>query len=99
MCEQQLDVVGSMPQHLQGVYLRVGPNPYLKPVGGYHWCAFSRLCSLPACTAQARFCGLFTQSRLMHQAPALIYLQERFMQDGKTASTKSILLHYLTHVP
>jgi hypothetical protein len=28
-----------LPSGLEGVFLRVGPNPMLKPLGGYHWCA------------------------------------------------------------
>jgi hypothetical protein len=27
----------SLPSGLDGVFLRVGPNPLLKPLGGYHW--------------------------------------------------------------
>jgi hypothetical protein len=31
--------LGKLPPGLEGVFLRVGPNPLLKPLGGYHWCA------------------------------------------------------------
>lgn len=33
---QDLKVVGQLPSSLDGVFARVGPNPYFKPVGNYH---------------------------------------------------------------
>jgi carotenoid cleavage dioxygenase len=36
--ERDLEVVtGALPRDLAGAYVRVGPNPALKPVAGYHW--------------------------------------------------------------
>lgn len=36
--QQALTVVeGSVPPELDGAFMRVGPNPALPPVGGYHW--------------------------------------------------------------
>lgn len=36
--EHNLEVVaGALPPGLEGAYVRVGPNPALKPVAGYHW--------------------------------------------------------------
>ncbi|KAI8470686.1 MAG: carotenoid cleavage dioxygenase [Monoraphidium minutum] len=36
--DQELELLeGSIPQELDGAFLRVGPNPALAPVGGYHW--------------------------------------------------------------
>ncbi len=32
-----LAVEGSIPTELRGRYLRIGPNPYVDPVGPYHW--------------------------------------------------------------
>ena len=31
-----LPVVGTVPSSLNGVFARVGPNPYFKPTGDYH---------------------------------------------------------------
>jgi carotenoid cleavage dioxygenase-like enzyme len=32
-----LEVVGAVPEDLNGVYVRNGPNPQFQPVGRYHW--------------------------------------------------------------
>src|SRR6185436_4669595 len=32
-----LDVVGEIPDDLNGVYVRNGPNPQFEPSGRYHW--------------------------------------------------------------
>lgn len=32
-----LRVIGELPQDMDGMYVRVGPNPQFEPVGGYHW--------------------------------------------------------------
>ncbi len=37
--DEDLPVRGSIPLSLNGVYVRVGPNPYHRPIGNYHWCA------------------------------------------------------------
>jgi hypothetical protein len=46
-----------LPAGLDGVFLRVGPNPLLKPLGGYHWCVtwllycyFMLLCFFVICS-------------------------------------------------
>ena len=31
-----LEVSGSLPSSLNGVFARVGPNPYFQPLGDYH---------------------------------------------------------------
>lgn len=28
---------GQLPEGLSGVFMRIGPNPLLEPLGGYHW--------------------------------------------------------------
>ena len=28
---------GKLPENLNGVFLRNGPNPFFKPLGKYHW--------------------------------------------------------------
>lgn len=33
---QNLKVTGTLPQSLNGVFARVGPNPYFEPMGDYH---------------------------------------------------------------
>ena len=33
---ENLKVVGEVPHSLNGVFARVGPNPYFTPVGDYH---------------------------------------------------------------
>ena len=33
---QGLNVIGQVPLSLNGVFCRVGPNPYFKPIGDYH---------------------------------------------------------------
>lgn len=35
--ELPVDGGGALPRDLDGAFLRVGPNPALRPVGGYHW--------------------------------------------------------------
>lgn len=35
--QDALEVEGSMPAELNGIYLRNGPNPAFKPIAGYHW--------------------------------------------------------------
>ena len=35
--DADLTMEGSMPPSLNGVYVRVGPNPYHRPIGNYHW--------------------------------------------------------------
>ena len=32
-----LEVTGAIPDHLDGRYLRIGPNPATDPGEGYHW--------------------------------------------------------------
>src|SRR5947209_6092528 len=32
-----LEVVGTLPEELDGVYVRNGPNPRFAPPGRYHW--------------------------------------------------------------
>ena len=32
-----LEVTGTIPDHLDGRYLRIGPNPATDPGEGYHW--------------------------------------------------------------
>lgn len=32
-----LDVTGRVPEHLDGRYLRIGPNPIGSPGEGHHW--------------------------------------------------------------
>ena len=34
---KNLQVKGEIPQGLNGLYSRNGPNPQLRPTGGYHW--------------------------------------------------------------
>lgn len=34
--EQDLTVEGSLPEDVDGVFLRVGPNPFYPPTGDYH---------------------------------------------------------------
>lgn len=34
--EAGLKVVGNLPEDLDGVFVRIGPNPALQPVGDYH---------------------------------------------------------------
>ena len=33
---EHLKVIGQLPRSLDGVFARVGPNPYFKPTGNYH---------------------------------------------------------------
>jgi carotenoid cleavage dioxygenase-like enzyme len=35
--EADLPVEGTLPAALDGAYIRNGPNPYLQPLGGFHW--------------------------------------------------------------
>ena len=35
--DEDLLVSGVMPAALNGVYVRIGPNPYHCPIGNYHW--------------------------------------------------------------
>lgn len=35
--DDDLPVHGDMPASMNGVYVRVGPNPYHRPIGNYHW--------------------------------------------------------------
>ncbi|XP_024359542.1 carotenoid 9,10(9',10')-cleavage dioxygenase isoform X2 [Physcomitrium patens] len=32
-----LPIIGTIPECLNGEFVRVGPNPRLKPISGYHW--------------------------------------------------------------
>ncbi len=32
-----LKVIGEIPKELDGLYVRNGPNPFIKPTGPYHW--------------------------------------------------------------
>ena len=44
---QGLEVVGTLPRELDGVYIRNGPNPKFPPdgPGNYHWCSlYPALC-------------------------------------------------------
>lgn len=34
---QTLPVEGSVPECLSGLFVRTGPNPVLRPLGGYNW--------------------------------------------------------------
>jgi carotenoid cleavage dioxygenase len=34
---ENLPVKGKLPEGLEGVFLRNGPNPYYDPLGRYHW--------------------------------------------------------------
>jgi hypothetical protein len=58
----RLDVIGSLPTELDGVYMRTGPNPQHEPIGGYAMCAVS------SCVHLACFCALFVCARLMSSA-------------------------------
>ena len=42
---QGLEVVGTLPRELDGVYIRNGPNPKFPPDGpsNYHWCLLNAL--------------------------------------------------------
>mmetsp|Transcript_6206 Transcript_6206/g.16027 ORF Transcript_6206/g.16027 Transcript_6206/m.16027 type:complete len:525 (+) Transcript_6206:203-1777(+) len=35
--ETELEVEGELPPDLSGCFLRTGPNPQYRPLGGYHW--------------------------------------------------------------
>ena len=35
--EKNLRVKGDLPQDLRGMFVRNGPNPQIRPTGGYHW--------------------------------------------------------------
>ena len=36
--DSELEVVeGALPPELDGAFLRIGPNPVLPPLNGYHW--------------------------------------------------------------
>ena len=35
--EQELKVIGTLPEGFKGAYVRTGPNPLLTPAGNYHW--------------------------------------------------------------
>ena len=34
---QSLPIEGSLPEGLSGLFIRNGPNPILRPLGGYNW--------------------------------------------------------------
>jgi carotenoid cleavage dioxygenase len=34
---EELQVIGELPPDLNGIFIRVGPNPQFDPVGRYHW--------------------------------------------------------------
>ncbi|HMO35449.1 MAG TPA: carotenoid oxygenase family protein, partial [Gemmatales bacterium] len=34
---EALRVIGEIPRELDGLYIRNGPNPFIKPTGPYHW--------------------------------------------------------------
>lgn len=36
---EHLSVTGSVPQELDGLFIRTGSNPHRMPAGNYHWCA------------------------------------------------------------
>lgn len=38
MYVQGLEVVGTLPRELDGIFIRNGPNPQFPPEGDYHWC-------------------------------------------------------------
>ena len=40
---EELTVFGQLPPSLDGVFARVGPNPYFKPTGNYHMCVIYSL--------------------------------------------------------
>lgn len=40
--EARLQVIGKLPKDLDGVFVRIGPNPALTPTGDYH-CGFPGL--------------------------------------------------------
>lgn len=42
---EDLQVLGELPRSLDGVFARVGPNPYFKPTGNYHVCVILLLAS------------------------------------------------------
>lgn len=53
-----LKVTGKLPPHLDGVYLRNGPNPAFEPIKEYHWfgarlssvvLGFENICFAPSC--------------------------------------------------
>jgi hypothetical protein len=49
-----VQVTGVLPAHLNGVYLRNGPNPAFEPRQGYHWfgkckCSAGNMCGARSC--------------------------------------------------
>lgn len=34
---EALPVIGELPEGLEGMFVRTGPNPQFDPIGGYHW--------------------------------------------------------------
>ena len=67
---EELKVVGQLPRSLDGVFARVGPNPYFKPTGNYHVYVIS---SLPASMAISRRQPLHLTQAL--QRLALVHFQ------------------------
>ena len=46
-----LEIEGTIPEELNGVYLRTGPNVQHSPNGGYHLCVYAPLPLLAAASS------------------------------------------------
>ncbi|GLI66025.1 hypothetical protein VaNZ11_009730 [Volvox africanus] len=66
---EELELVGGkLPEGLDGCYVRAGPNPFFKPVAGYHWFDGDGMVHLVRLrNGKATYCNRFIETERLKQ--------------------------------
>ncbi|GIL78894.1 hypothetical protein Vretimale_112 [Volvox reticuliferus] len=66
---EELEIVeGKVPEGLNGCYVRTGPNPFFKPVAGYHWFDGDGMLHLVRLRdGKASYCNRFVETERLQQ--------------------------------
>jgi len=89
--QEALEVEGTIPPELSGVFARVGPNPQHMPTGGYHW--FDGDGMVHACRIKngtVSFCNRYVQTSRFKQEKALGW--PAFMKIGDMTGVSGLFL-------
>lgn len=91
---ENLPVKGKLPQGLDGVFLRNGPNPYYDPLGRYHWFDGDGMVhAIRLKDNKASYANRWIQTSRLRQE--LAYLRPVFVKIGELVGAKG-MLHLLS---
>jgi carotenoid cleavage dioxygenase-like enzyme len=87
---ENLPVKGKLPEGLEGVFLRNGPNPYYDPLGRYHWFDGDGMVhAIRLKDKKASYANRWIETSRLRQE--LSYLRPVFVKIGELVGAKGLL--------